>query len=146
MTRKTVTAAILQRDGCVLLAQRPASDTLAFLWEFPGGTLEPGETPEECLCREILEELGIEVEVLSFFAENRHRYDHGEIRLMAYKVRWVLGEIKPSVHAQVRWVPLKDLHHYAMAPADRPFVRRLLDEQAEPKNGGHHVSASEKGL
>lgn len=132
MMQKTVTAAILEQDGCVLLAQRPSSDALAFLWEFPGGTVEPGETLEECLCREIREELGIQVEVLSFFGESRHRDDRAEIRLMAYKVRWISGHICPSVHADVRWVPIADVPRYALAPADRPFARRLLDEHGGP--------------
>lgn len=128
MKVKTVTAAILERDGCVLLAQRPASDPLAMLWEFPGGTVEEGETPEDCLKREMEEELGIRVDVVAFFGENRHRYDLGEIRLKAYRVRWLSGRIRPVVHAAIRWVPFAELPRYEMAPADRPFVARLLVE------------------
>ncbi|WP_448384025.1 (deoxy)nucleoside triphosphate pyrophosphohydrolase [Desulfosoma sp.] len=128
MKEKTVTAAILERDGCVLLAQRPAGDPLALMWEFPGGTVEQGETPEECLRREMQEELGIHVEVAAFFGENRHRYDHGEIRLKAYRVRWISGRMRPAVHAAVRWVPIGELPGYEVAPADVPFVARLLRE------------------
>jgi 8-oxo-dGTP diphosphatase len=128
MKEKTVTAAILERDGCVLLAQRPAGDPLALMWEFPGGTVEQGETPEECLRREMAEELGIDVDVTAFFGENRHRYDHGQIRLKAYKVRWISGLICPAVHAAVRWVPIGELPGYELAPADRPFADRLLRE------------------
>lgn len=128
MKEKIVTAAILERDGCVLLAQRPSGDPLALMWEFPGGTVEEGETPEECLRREMEEELGIQVEVASFFGENRHRYAHGEIRLKAYRVHWMGGRIRPAVHAAVRWVPMGELALYELAPADRPFVARLLSE------------------
>lgn len=128
MKLKTVTAAVLERDGCVLLAQRPESDPLALMWEFPGGTVEPGERPEDCLRREMVEELGIHVDIVAFFGENRHRYDHGEIRLKAYRVRWLSGRIQPVVHAAVRWVPITELDRYHMAPADRPFVAQLRVE------------------
>lgn len=131
MGSKTVTAAILEQDGCVLLAQRPESDPLAYLWEFPGGKVEHGETPQECLRREMEEELGIHVEVLSFFGESHYRYDHGEIQLKAYRVRWVSGQIRPTAHADVRWVPLDHLDRYPVAPADRPLVRLLAAEQTE---------------
>lgn len=131
MTVKTVTAAILERDGCVLLAQRSAADPLALMWEFPGGTVEQGETPEECLRREIEEELGIHVDIVAFFGESRYRDDRGEIRLRAYKVRWLSGRIRPFVHADVRWVPINELGRYDMAPADRPFVAQLLAEHGD---------------
>jgi mutator protein MutT len=83
-----VTAAIIQRNDFVLLARRSCGQKLAGFWEFPGGKVEVGETPESCLVRELDEELGIEVEVHRKFAESLHQYDHGDFRIIAYIVDW----------------------------------------------------------
>ncbi|SMC16632.1 8-oxo-dGTP diphosphatase [Desulfacinum hydrothermale DSM 13146] len=125
---KQVTAAILLRGREVFIAQRPPGDRLAFRWEFPGGTVEEGETPEACLKREMEEEFGIQVQVLSFFARSLYRYDHGLIDLQAYRVRWTGGRLQPRVHAAVAWVPISRLDRYDLAPADRPFVQKLRCE------------------
>lgn len=125
---KRVTAAILMRGREVFIAQRPPGDRLALLWEFPGGAVEEGETPEACLMREMHEEFGIRVEVFSLFGKSLYRYDHALIDLWAYRVRWTGGQLRPRVHAAVAWVPVRELDRYAFSPADLPFVHRLRSE------------------
>ena len=121
----TVTAAILEHKGKILVAQRKASDRLSGLWEFPGGKLESGETPEECLKRELYEEFGIEVSVGHFVAESIYHYDHISIRLIAYVATLLGGLLEPTDHDDYRWVTIPELDRYEFAPADVPFVRML---------------------
>jgi len=125
---KEVTAAIIINDGKVLIAQRAENQGLAGKWEFPGGKVEPGETHEECLVREIKEELGIKIEVDSFFAESIYHYDAGKIRLLAYKARWNDGEYKLTAHSQIKWVKPNELDNYDFSPADIPFIKKLKEE------------------
>jgi len=124
---QTVTAAILAKDGRILIARRPASSRLANKWEFPGGKIEGGETPEACLARELKEELDIEVSVGAFLGESVYHYRHGSIRLLAYQTYWDTGEIDPKDHDEIRWVSLAELDCYEFAPADVPFVQKLKD-------------------
>jgi len=123
-----VAAAIIVNGGKILIAQRAENQNLAGKWEFPGGKVESGETPEECLVREIKEELGIKIEVDKFFAESIYRYATGTIKLIAYKARWIEGEYKLSVHSQIKWVKPDELEYYDLAPADISFVKKLKDE------------------
>lgn len=122
---QTVTAAILIRGGKVLIGQRKAGKRMAHLWEFPGGKLEPGETPEECLAREIREELAVDVVIREFFGESVYHYEHGTVRLLAYRVDWTAGELTPLDHQDCRWVRIEDLADYDFVPADIPFVQKL---------------------
>lgn len=123
-----VTAAIIINDGKVLIAQRAEKQKLAGRWEFPGGKVEAGETPEECLVREIEEELGIKIKVDSFFGENVYEYDTGTIRLLAYKAKWVGGEFKLTDHSQIKWVRPEELEDHDFAPADIFFIKKLKGE------------------
>lgn len=125
---KDVTAAIIIDNGKILIAQRAENQKLAGKWEFPGGKVKPGETPEECLVREIREELGIAIEVEDFFAESIYRYDTATIRLIAYKARWLDGEYKLSAHSQIKWVKPNELENYDFAPADIPIIRIIKKE------------------
>lgn len=122
---KTVTAAILVKDGKILIARRKADDRQAGKWEFPGGKLEAGETPQACLQREMREEFGIRVAVGQFFGESIHDYEHGTIRLLAYQASWESGRMGLNAHADLRWVLPGQLAEYDFAPADRPFVKKL---------------------
>lgn len=126
---KLVTAAIMISHGKVLIAQRAKGLRLAGKWEFPGGKVEPGETPEECLKREIREELGMEIAVDEFFGESVYHYDTGPIRLLAYKARWIGGELRLTEHEQIKWVKPEELDGYDFSPADLPFVARLKKEK-----------------
>ncbi len=102
--RITVTAAVLEKDGRILIARRKRGDRLADKWEFPGGKIEEGETPEACLRRELQEELGIDVSVGGFVGRSCHRYPHGEIELLAYRVTHLSGDFQLHDHEEIRWV------------------------------------------
>ena len=122
---KQVTAAILIKDRKILIAKRKADDRQASKWEFPGGTVEQDETPEACLKREIQEEFGITVSVGRFFGESVYHYDHGSIKLLAYRAHWESGKIGLKDHADYRWVSSAQLTEYDFAPADIPIVEKL---------------------
>lgn len=121
----TVTAALIMRDDRMLIARRRRGDPLDGLWEFPGGKLEAGESPEQCLERELREEFGIDARVGEFFMSNQHRYPHIEIELLAYWARHLSGEFRLLDHDAIHWTTIPDLAHYDFAPADIPIVERL---------------------
>lgn len=120
-----VTAAVIQVKGKILIARRPIRDKLAGKWEFPGGKIEVGETPEECLRREIKEELNIEISVGDFFEESIYEYPNRTIQLKAYWCTWLSGEIELNSHDTIEWVDIACLSDYDFAPADLPFVDKL---------------------
>jgi 8-oxo-dGTP diphosphatase len=121
-----VTAAILIHDNRILIAQRGEKDKLAGKWEFPGGKIEKSETPQECLTREMKEEFGIDVLVGEFFGESTHACESEIIQLLAYHTVWTGGNFSLNAHAAARWVALTQLQEYEFAPADKPFVEKLL--------------------
>ena len=122
---QTVTAAILIQDDKVFIGQRKSGKQMANLWEFPGGKLEEGETPQECLVREMREEFGVEVAVREYFGESIYQYEHGSIKLLAYLVDWTGGEMTLRDHQDCKWVSFNDLEGYEFVPADMPFVQKL---------------------
>jgi len=120
-----VTAAIVIQNGRILITQRLPESRHAGLWEFPGGKLEPNESPHAALKREILEELGVELEVGKIFDVIHHRYEWGTILLLAYLCE--LGP-QPLQHLEVadhRWVAPEELDSYKLLPADRPLIEQL---------------------
>lgn len=118
-------AAIIKDKDLLLIAKRHSKDSLAGKWEFPGGKLEPGETPEGCLVREIREELRIEVEVGSFYDDNVYSFKDQTIHLLFYWAKVMNGEVTPVVHDDVKWITIKELARFDFAPADIPIVKRL---------------------
>ena len=122
-----VTAAVIVKDGTVLIAQRGRSDRMAGLWEFPGGKIEPGETPQQCLQRELLEELAMHAVIGRHLGSSRYRYDHMSIELMAYRTYWDGQPLKRITHQDICWVAPKRLPDYPFTPADLPFVQRLAN-------------------
>ena len=126
MAIRIVTAALLVVDGRILVAQRPDSDALAGLWEFPGGKLEEGESEQICLARELWEELELEAEIGTFFAESHYSFSKGEILLRAYLAAPKTKEMRLHFHAEVRWVTPLELSKLTMAPADVPIVDAWL--------------------
>jgi 8-oxo-dGTP diphosphatase len=115
----------LIENGRVLIARRRPGASQAGLWEFPGGKVRPGESPEQCLEREIREELGIRIAVEEFFGESVCAYEDRTIRLLGYRVRKESGEMALNDHAALAWVALADLGRYRFCPADLPFVEKL---------------------
>ncbi|WP_028612293.1 (deoxy)nucleoside triphosphate pyrophosphohydrolase [Paenibacillus harenae] len=121
-----VAAAIIEDGtGCILIARRAPGKSQAGMWEFPGGKLEPGESPEECLRRELLEEMGIKIDPYAYFGVNEHDYGTVTIRLIAYRARFVSGKIELVDHDEYRWVSREELGEYTFAPADVGFVGML---------------------
>ncbi|PIT95369.1 hypothetical protein COT98_00135 [Candidatus Falkowbacteria bacterium CG10_big_fil_rev_8_21_14_0_10_39_9] len=120
-----VTAAVMQRDGRFLIAQRRSDKALGGLWEFPGGKLELGESLEECLGRELREEFEIEARIGEFLLEHTHDYGSAVIKLMVYKVEHVSGEFKLSEHDAILWLGLNELEAYQFSPADYPIIAHL---------------------
>jgi A/G-specific adenine glycosylase len=121
----TVTAAVMCRDGKILLAKRPSKGLLGGMWEFPGGKVEKGESLEACLAREIREELGAEIHVGEAFGIYRHAYTHFRITLHAFLCELTGGEPKPVEAAGLAWVTPVDLGNYPMGKVDRQIARRL---------------------
>jgi len=120
-----VTAAIINNNGKILIAKRSQRKHLGGYWEFPGGKIEPNETPEVCLKREIAEELKINIHIDSFFTENEYSYDKVRISLKSYLCTFISGEIQLIDHDEVRWVNIEQLNSFNFAPADRPIVDLL---------------------
>ncbi len=120
-----VAAAVILDQGQVFITQRHAVDKMGGKWEFPGGKIEPGETPEVCVQRELQEELGIEADVHELFAVSRYSYPTFDIELFAYRVAIRSGRITLHVHQAGRWVALSDLPHFDFLAADLPIVEKL---------------------
>jgi 8-oxo-dGTP diphosphatase len=121
-----VSAALIVKDREVLIGQRRADQPMGALWEFPGGKIEPGETPEEALARELCEELGIRAEVGPPVTRIRHHYRRGgAVDLQFFAVHKFAGEIENQIYQQVRWVRFEDLPGYDFLAADRGLVKDL---------------------
>lgn len=122
-----VAAALIDREGRVLLQERSAGRSMAGLWEFPGGKIEPGESPEAALIRELHEELGIDVAAAclapAVFASDR--LESRRLLLLLYVCRKWHGVPRPLDAAGLRWARPVDMHALAMPPADRPLIGLL---------------------
>jgi 8-oxo-dGTP diphosphatase len=121
-----VAAALIVRGGEVLIGQRRADQPMALQWEFPGGKIEAGESPEQALARELDEELGIKAVIGPKITRIRHNYRHGgAVDLQFFAVREFSGEIENRIFQQVRWTRLEDLPNYEFLTADRGLIRDL---------------------
>jgi len=122
-----VAAALIVRNGEVLIGQRRPDQPMALLWEFPGGKIEAGESPEQALARELDEELGIKATIGPRVTRVRHNYRHGgAVDLQFFAVREFAGEIINHIYNQTRWVRLEDLSGYEFLAADRGLIRDLV--------------------
>lgn len=125
----TVAAAVIFRHDRVLICRRAAGEKLAGCWEFPGGKIEKGESPQSCIEREIYEELGVSVHAGVVVGTSLYSYDHADIELIA--VRAELSEEEYSsgftlyVHDDFKWVNPEELGQYKMAPADLPLIEKI---------------------
>jgi len=122
-----VTAAVIEKNGKILIAKRKRSQKLGGKWEFPGGKLEPGETPEECLKRELREELGIDAIIGPYICFNTFTYRHITIKLLAYRISRFSGTIKLNDHEKIKWILPKDLNKYDLAEADIPIAEAIAN-------------------
>lgn len=124
-----VACALIDRDGRVLIAQRPEGKGMAGLWEFPGGKVEAGERPEQCLIRELQEELGITVKeaCLAPLTFASYPYDDFHLLMPLYVCRRWDGLVTATEHKALKWVRPQALRDYPMPPADEPLIPALID-------------------
>lgn len=123
-----VACAIIERDGLVLAAQRSSTMSLPDKWEFPGGKIDLGESPEECLQRELVEEMGIHVHAGESLPPSTHLYPTFAITLHPFVCAIESGEIVLHEHAALIWLPPDKLHTLDWAEADLPVIQSYLDE------------------
>ena len=121
--------ALIDRDGRVLLAQRPKGKSMAGLWEFPGGKVEKGESPEAALVRELDEELGIQTwdSCLAPLTFASHQYDDFHLLMPLFACRKWSGIVQPKEGQSLKWVAARDLSKYPMPAADLPLIPILRD-------------------
>ncbi|RRD31067.1 (deoxy)nucleoside triphosphate pyrophosphohydrolase [Streptococcus minor] len=120
-----VVAAAIEKNGLIFCAQRPKGKSLGGFWEFPGGKLEQGESPEEALIREIKEEFDSEIEVISFLNEASYEYDFGIVTMKTYLSKLINGELQLLEHQDSKWLPIEELSELEWAPVDIPAVKCL---------------------
>lgn len=121
-----VVGAVLVRDDRVLAARRGPSMALAGLWEFPGGKVEAGESPEQALIREVREELLCEISVGEHVETTSHTYEFGTVTLTTFFAAVESGEPQLTEHDELRWVPAAELRSIEWAPADVPAVEHVM--------------------
>ncbi len=131
---QVVGAAIINDDGELLCAQR-GYGSLIGKWEFPGGKIEPGETPEEAIKREIKEELDIDIEVEELIDENYNEYPDKNINLKVYRCKYVSGDIKDTEHQALKWSKPEQIESLDWAEADKPIVDSYLDSLPKKIDG-----------
>ena len=122
---KNVSAAIVIKGKSILLGRRSPSVNLAGFWEFPGGKQDPGETIQECLERELFEELSVASKAGEIFQESIFRYDGGTINLIGIMTELLDTNFTLSVHDKIEWVQICELLSYKLAPADIPIAEKV---------------------
>ena len=125
--RIDVAIAIAMRHDHILICQRRESDVLAGYWEFPGGKRQPGETDEQCLKRELAEELAISVRIAEPLPVIEYDYPHARVRLHPFLCQHLLGEPQPLAAQRLLWAPIADLPRYRFPPANDDLIRSLID-------------------
>jgi len=124
-----VSAALIFRGGKLLIAQRHAKSHLGGLWEFPGGKREPGESSEQCLARELREELGIEVEVGELFEEISHAYAGKTVHLKFFVCKLISGRPRTLDCAAFKWVETAELANFEFPAADAKLLEKLMKRE-----------------
>ena len=124
MTTIVVAAAVIERDGCFLLTRRQPGVHLAGHWEFPGGKCHPGERLDDCLTRELLEELNVRADIGTLVLTTTHAYEDRQVELHFFRCH-VSGTPTPLQGQEMRWVPREELSGLAFPPADVELIRLL---------------------
>ena len=127
-SRKLVVAALVRRDGRVLMSRRRSDQAMPLLWEFPGGKVEPGEAPVDALAREVREELGCEVRVGRIHEVVFHAYEAFDLVMLVYGCEIISGVPAALQVAEVAWVQAAELPGLDLLPADYPLARALASE------------------
>jgi 8-oxo-dGTP diphosphatase len=120
-----VTAGIIESNGCVLLARRKPGKHMGGKWEFPGGKIEPGETPEQSLARELAEELNVSARIGRFLCSTRFEGDGVSLELLVYAVDSFEGAPQLLEHQEIRWVRPEEIAAFDLADSDRRVVEEL---------------------
>jgi 8-oxo-dGTP diphosphatase len=120
-----VTAAVVFDGEKVLLTRRPDDKRHPGFWEFPGGKVDPGESPEQALCREMLEELDVEVRVSGIYEVVFYRYEWGTVLILAYQCELLSDTLRDLGVAEHRWVLPREMVNFNILPADQPIIDRL---------------------
>lgn len=123
-----VVAAAIEKDGKFFCAQRPEGKSLGGFWEFPGGKLEEGESPEQALIREIKEELNSKIQIISYINEASYDYDFGSVVMKTYHAELISGNLELLEHQNSTWLAPHELSTINWAPVDRPAVRLLSNK------------------
>lgn len=121
-----VVAGILRKGDLILVGQRPEGHSLGGLWEFPGGKIERGESPEQALIRELNEELGIDAEIGELKLSNTHSYGDVNILILFFEVRFWKGEAKPVHHVELQWIEPKELLNRPIPEANIKIMDKIF--------------------
>ncbi|MNI15219.1 (deoxy)nucleoside triphosphate pyrophosphohydrolase [Sphingobacterium paramultivorum] len=124
----TVVCGIIFKDDLVLICRRKPEKSLGGYWEFPGGKVEDGESNEESLLRELIEELNLKVKIKQHFFDTVHQYDNGAIKLISFICETENIASESTDHDQLEWVKVSDLLDWKLAPADIPIAKKLIEE------------------
>jgi mutator protein MutT len=122
-----IAIAVVEQESCILIGQRPPGIPLAGLWEFPGGKIEPGESPQEAAVRECREEAGIEVQVTGCYLVHEEEYPHGRVELHFLSCR-PAQENRSPLEAPFRWVPRQQLGEYEFPSGNRKILAILTGD------------------
>jgi 8-oxo-dGTP diphosphatase len=123
-----VVCGIIFKDDLVLICRRKPEKSLGGYWEFPGGKVEDGESKEESLLRELIEELNLKVKIKQHFFDTVHQYDNGAIELISFICETENIASESTDHDQLEWVNVSDLLNWKLAPADIPIAKELIEE------------------
>lgn len=124
-----VVCGIIFKDDLVLICRRKPEKSLGGYWEFPGGKIEDGESYEESLLRELIEELNLKVEIKQHFFDTVHHYDKGAIELISFFCETENIPFESTDHDLLYWVKVDDLLNWKLAPADIPIAKELIEEK-----------------
>lgn len=128
LASKKIGVAVIRDDrDLILIDRRLAKGLLGGFWEFPGGKIEGNETVQECIKREILEEIGIEIAVDSHLITIDHTYSHFRVNLQVYNCRYLSGQARAIECEEIRWVTIEELDHYTFPAANQEIIRALKD-------------------